>query len=47
VNWIQLTHGRVQQVGFCEHGNEPLGSIQAEGIVNIQVTMCTKKKLRK
>jgi hypothetical protein len=29
-NWIQLAQDRVQVAGFCEHGNEPSGSIRKQ-----------------
>jgi hypothetical protein len=29
-NWIQLAQDRVQWPGFCEHGNEPSGSIRKD-----------------
>jgi hypothetical protein len=30
-NWIQLAQDRVQWRAFCEHGNEPSGSIKKAG----------------
>jgi hypothetical protein len=30
-NWIQLTQDRIQWLGFCEHSNEPLGSMKEAG----------------
>jgi hypothetical protein len=32
VNWIWLAPDRGPVVGFCEHGNEPLGSIRKQDI---------------
>jgi hypothetical protein len=29
-NWIRLAQGRVQWRGFCEHGDEPSGSIRKQ-----------------
>jgi hypothetical protein len=30
-NWIRLAHDRVPVAGFCQHGNEPSGSIKKAG----------------
>jgi len=31
-NWIRLAHDRVQCAGFCEHGDEPSGSVRKRDI---------------
>jgi len=37
VNWIPLAQGSVQCQVFCEHGNEPLGSIKAANLCQLKM----------